>query len=1530
MLYRYVQSNWIVSRLAASVVGLFVAFAFNTAGASNKHLTYQGRILDTLGQPLEYQYTQFIFEIVSPDGTCVLYKETTSPIDLRNSNGVFDVSIGNHTVDSGVASGITIETVFQNEKPFTCIGGGSYNAVNGHNRKLRVSFKDSVGWRLITPDQEIRGVPYATYAQNSASALRLGTSSESDFLKIANVPICAPGSFLRHISPAGTFVCETPSVPATNVVGDISGNSSGFTGSLSGDVSGSQGSTSVNKIKGVPVDLAGASDGKILKYQAGNFVLADETITSVSGNDITSGTIGGSTSINTSGLIQTSNGYRIYQGANYVELKAPASLAGSYSMRLPTATGSAGQVLKTDASGNLYWDNDLGITGNILASQMNFTGSNTATSTLVVKDASGKFTDFACATAGHIATWTVTGWSCQAAPTGADNLGNHTASQNVRLNSKYLSNDGDNEGLAIDNQGNVSVSRLRTSSIEVDSDFNTGFTSLDDQIDFFVGGANKLRLWSGALDTNTTNTFSLRFAPGTAAAPSYSFTGQSNTGLFPAATNVIGFSTNGAEKMRLDENGNVGIGTSSPSAKLEVNGLIHSTLGGIKFPDGTVQTTAASGGGGGTNGFGSWTSGYSLGTIYQASTDGLVIARMYGSSHGGLRGFTDSNSNPTTERLTNFSYAGAGGNSSITMPVKAGDYWKVISDYSVNTSSIYWVPVSSGGNSVWQLNAGKLTYNGGNVGLGTANPTEVLEVVGNIKGTQLCIGSDCRSSWPAAGAGTVTSVSSSNAYLSVATGTSTPTITANVGTSANTLAAGNDSRFSDSRTPTGSAGGDLSGTYPNPTVAKIRGFNVASTTPLDGQVYKYVSANSQFEPVHFGIDDLRTAIGTNQFAAGACSANQTLNWSAITDAFSCANISGLDAAAVSSGTINSARLPASANAWTVSGSDVYRSVGNVGLGMTSPTYKLDIVGTGWNDSSIRLHRYGAHNSSPGFVTVKNRGTSDTNFAAVQNGDVLGTYSSSGIVDAAGTEVSAGQIQLVTESNWSTGTTPGSMLFKINDGNDTSVITERMRLTSVGRLGLGTSAPTNKLHVYDTVNTPLKLEATTSNVYMNFNSNSTSRGYFGYYVGGSNGMAITNGAGTVVNFLVTEAGKVGIGTTSPAAALHLNPTITGAGPASSGTTPSTGLVTRLANNGGATLDHGMLTNGTQWLQATNTSNQTTVYPIAINPNGGDVGIGTTTPAAALEIKKTFGNGEHIRLTDTYDANSFGTIGYSPYGNNLILSSGSYWNGSDWQATQTGASHLAISPSGFAFKKSTGLSVGGTDPLTNFMIVGGVNNRVDIYPQLTTDEGGEIALLAAGNTGSTNNFVIDNYRDRLRFIAAGTEHMALTSAGSLGIGTSTPSYKLHVNGSVAGTSAYNNLSDARLKKNIHRIPASLAKIEQIDGVSYDWRNDEFPQYDLSHRREIGVIAQTVEKVFPEAVSVDKNTGIKSVAYSMLIAPIIEAIKELNNKVKAKADSSELNALKEKSSALEKENRQLKQQLSDFELRLQRLEKTKTTNR
>lgn len=85
-----------------------------------------------------------------------------------------------------------------------------------------------------------------------------------------------------------------------------------------------------------------------------------------------------------------------------------------------------------------------------------------------------------------------------------------------------------------------------------------------------------------------------------------------------------------------------------------------------------------------------------------------------------------------------------------------------------------------------------------------------------------------------------------------------------------------------------------------------------------------------------------------------------------------------------------------------------------------------------------------------------------------------------------------------------------------------------------------------------------------------------------------------------------------------------------------------------------------------------------------------------------------------------------------------------------------------------------------------------------------------------------------------------------------------------------------SDRNLKKNIVGLTGSLEKITQLNGYSFDWKSDG--------RKDLGVIAQEVEKIYPELVATNPSTGFKAVEYGNLVAPIIEAIKELSAKVDA----------------------------------------------
>jgi hypothetical protein len=95
-----------------------------------------------------------------------------------------------------------------------------------------------------------------------------------------------------------------------------------------------------------------------------------------------------------------------------------------------------------------------------------------------------------------------------------------------------------------------------------------------------------------------------------------------------------------------------------------------------------------------------------------------------------------------------------------------------------------------------------------------------------------------------------------------------------------------------------------------------------------------------------------------------------------------------------------------------------------------------------------------------------------------------------------------------------------------------------------------------------------------------------------------------------------------------------------------------------------------------------------------------------------------------------------------------------------------------------------------------------------------------------------------------------------------------------GNVYTTGAYQG-SDMRLKKEITTLENTLDKLNEIRGVSFYWDTEKYPDRGFNNRKQLGVIAQEVEIVFPELV--DENEGFKSVNYAGLIPVLIEATKE-----------------------------------------------------
>jgi hypothetical protein len=110
--------------------------------------------------------------------------------------------------------------------------------------------------------------------------------------------------------------------------------------------------------------------------------------------------------------------------------------------------------------------------------------------------------------------------------------------------------------------------------------------------------------------------------------------------------------------------------------------------------------------------------------------------------------------------------------------------------------------------------------------------------------------------------------------------------------------------------------------------------------------------------------------------------------------------------------------------------------------------------------------------------------------------------------------------------------------------------------------------------------------------------------------------------------------------------------------------------------------------------------------------------------------------------------------------------------------------------------------------------------------------------------------------------------------VGIGTTTPSQALQVAGNIIASGTITP-SDARYKKNIAPITEPMEKLEQLNGVTYNYRPEDFPEMKFTDKQQVGLIAQDVEKVFPQLVFED-DKGYKGVDYVKLVPLLIEAVK------------------------------------------------------
>jgi len=384
--------------------------------------------------------------------------------------------------------------------------------------------------------------------------------------------------------------------------------------------------------------------------------------------------------------------------------------------------------------------------------------------------------------------------------------------------------------------------------------------------------------------------------------------------------------------------------------------------------------------------------------------------------------------------------------------------------------------------------------------------------------------------------------------------------------------------------------------------------------------------------------------------------------------------------------------------------------------------------------------------------------------------------------------------------------------------------------------------------------------------------------------------------------VYTAGNVGIGTTTPTAKLDVsgevnfseNLTITknikwansGYGIQLSFATvgPIDALVSRSASG--------------QWVDV---GSDAAWSGVTLAANGGKVGIGTTTPNNKLQIGSTtysvnslaMGNGTQnfaidisARTIPTFFSDNNFSFMASGGGGNVGIGTASPLEalqvGEESGGSPTARKAIKIGSGGYSEPGGYQTNANG-DKLILYNNDGldariGIGGDCDMwFKVIGRGSGGKFRWLTENSSGVP------------------TERMRIDNGGHVGIGTTAPGYTLHVNGSVAGTSAYNNLSDARLKKDVQPIGDALSIVGALRGVTFNWDQAVDPTMKLDDRNHVGFLAQEVEKVLPQAVSTANDVRqTKSVAYSEVIPVLNEAIKQQQTQIESlKAENDTLKA-------------------------------------